>query len=262
MTTLRGKCALVTGSNGGIGHAIALAMAEAGCNVVLNGPATAADIARMTAAVTAKGVECLYSEADVGKVADVEAMMQQALDRFGTVDILVNNAVIRHFHPVEEFPTEEWDRALAVNLSAAFHTIRLAMPAMKRRNWGRIINMGSIHSMRGREHRVDYVTAKHAIIGLTKTIALEVARTGITCNALQPGWVLTPHSEGQVADEMARTGASRDDAVASLLVTRQPSGRFVTKEEVAAFAVFLCSEHAASITGAALSVDGGWSAAP
>ena len=150
---------------------------------------------------------------------------------------------------------------MAVNVSAAFHTIRLALPGMKKRNWGRIINMGSIHSMRGRENRIDYIVSKHAVVGITKTVALETARTGITCNALRPGWVLTPHSERQIAEQMAKTGESREDAIATLQQARQPSRRFVTKEEVAAFAVFLCSDAARSITGSELSIDGGWSAA-
>jgi 3-hydroxybutyrate dehydrogenase len=259
--TLKGRTALVTGSNGGIGYAFATAFAEQGCNIVLNGPASAAEIEELQAGITALGAACLYSEADVGVPAEIERMMQEAHEALGGVDILVNNAVVRHFHPVEEFPPAEWDRALAVNVSAAFHTIRFAIPGMKARNWGRIINMGSIHSLRARENRIDYITAKHAIIGMTKTVAVEVAQTGITCNALQPGWVLTPHAERQIADEMKCTGGTREQAIASLLALRQPSRRFVSKEEVAAFAVFLCSDAAANITGAALSIDGGWSAA-
>ena len=261
MTTLRGRNALITGSNGGIGYAIAGALAEQGCNIVLNGPGSSGEMEQLRSGIASRNVTCLYSPADVGKPAQIEQMIREATARLGTIDILVNNAVIRHFHPIEEFPVDEWDAALAVNLSAAFHTIRLALPGMKRRNWGRIVNMGSIHSLRGREHRVDYVTTKHAIIGLTRTVALEVAQSGITCNALQPGWVLTPHSERQIADQMARNGSTREEAIAALLVTRQPSRRFVTKEQVAGFVVFLCSEAASNITGSALSIDGGWSAA-
>jgi 3-hydroxybutyrate dehydrogenase len=262
MTALNGRNALITGSNGGIGHAMAVALADEGCNIVLNGPGLPREMERMRAAIAAKGIRCVYSPADVGKPSEIEQMMRDAEAQLGPIHVLVNNAVIRHYHPIEEFPVEEWDAALAVNLSAAFHTIRLALPGMKRQNWGRIINMGSIHSMRASRDRVDYVTAKHAIIGLTKTVALETAETGITCNALQPGWVLTPHSERQIADQIAKTGCTREAAIAVLFATRQPSRRFVTKEQVAAFAVFLCSEAASNITGAALSIDGGWSAAP
>ena len=180
----------------------------------------------------------------------------------GDIDILVNNAVVRHFHPIEEFPVAEWERALAVNVSAVFHTTRLAVPGMKKRNWGRIVNMASIYSTRGAERRVDYVTAKHAVVGITQTVALELARTGITCNAVQPGWVLTPHAERQIADRMGTAAETREQAIEALFATRQPSGRFVTPAEVAAFVVFLCSAAAAAITGATLAVDGGWSAAP
>lgn len=262
MPTLKGRNALITGSNGGIGHAIAAALAGQGCNIVLNGPGASDDIEKLRAAIVARGVKCIYSSADVGKPAEVAQMIRESATQLGSVDILVNNAVIRHFHPIDEFPVEEWDAALAVNLSAAFHTIRLALPGMKKRNWGRIINMGSIHSMRGHANRVDYVTAKHAIIGLTKTVALEVAQTGITCNALQPGWVLTPHSERQIAAQIARNGSNREAVIDALLQIRQPSRRLITMEQVAAFVVFLCSEAASSITGSALSIDGGWSAAP
>ncbi len=261
MPRLRGRNALITGSNGGIGYAIAAALADQGCNIMLNGPGSPEEMEQLRSDVASRGVKCIHSPADVGKPAQIERMINEVTVQFGSLDILVNNAVIRHFHPIEEFPVEEWDAALAVNLSAAFHTIRLALPGMKKRNWGRIINMGSIHSLRARENRVDYVTAKHAIIGLTRTVALEVAQSAITCNALQPGWVLTPHSERQIADQMARTGSTREEAIGALLASRQPSRRFVTKEQLASFVVFLCSEAASNITGSALSIDGGWSAA-
>ena len=258
---LKGKTALVTGSNGGIGFAFATAFAKEGANIVLNGPASKDEVGQLLAGIRDAGVQCIYSPADVGKPAEIESMIREAEREFGAVDVLVNNAVVRYFHPVEKFPPEEWDRALAINVSAAFHTIRLALPGMKQRNWGRIINLGSIHSERAREQRIDYITAKHAIIGITKTVAIETARTGITCNALAPGWVLTPHSERQIADEMAQSACTRDEAISRLLALRQPSRRFVTKEEVAALAVFLCSDAAANITGAMLPIDGGWSAA-
>ncbi len=258
---LEGKTALVTGSNGGIGYAFATAFAREGANIVLNGPAATDEVERLAAGIRESGVKCIYSPADVGKPAEIEAMIRLAEREFGSVDVLVNNAVVRHFHPVEDFPPEEWDRALAINVSAAFHAIRLTLPGMKKRNWGRIINMGSIHSERAREQRIDYITAKHAVIGITKTVGIETARTGITCNALAPGWVLTPHSERQIAAEMEKAKCTREAAIESLLALRQPSRRFVTKEEVAAFAVFLCSQAAANITGSVLPIDGGWSAA-
>lgn len=258
---LEGKNALITGSTGGIGGAFASALADQGCNIMLNGFGAPQEIEKLRAAIEAKGVRCAYSPADLAKPAEIGQMMRATESVLGSVDILINNAVVRYLHPVEEFPAGEWDQAMAVNVSAAFHTIRLAIPGMRKRNWGRIINMGSIHSMRARENRIDYVTAKHAVIGITKTVALELAQTGITCNALQPGWVLTQHGERIIADEMARSGSSREDAIRTLQEARQPSRRFVALEEVAALAVFLCSDAAASITGATISIDGGWSAA-
>jgi len=261
MKSLLGRSALITGSDGGIGFAIAEALAEEGCSIVLNGPAESAAMGGLRERIAARNVKCVYVRADVGNVDEIERMFAAAA-AIGDVDILVNNAVVRHFHPIEEFPVAEWERALAVNVSAVFHTTRLAVPGMKNRNWGRIVNLASIYSTRGGEHRVDYVTAKHAIVGLTRTVALELARTGITCNAVQPGWVLTPHSERQIADRVKTAGGTREAAVAALLESRQPSGRFVMPGEVAACVVFLCSAAGSAITGATLSVDGGWSAAP
>ena len=262
MKSLAGRGALITGSDGGIGFAIAEALAAEGCNIVLNGPAESADTGRLRERIAAQNVKCVYARADVGSVAEIERMFAIAAAAIGDVDILVNNAVVRHFHPIEEFPVAEWERSLAVNVSAVFNTTRLAVPGMKRRNWGRIINMASIYSTRGGEHRVDYVTAKHAIVGLTRTVGLELAPTGITCNAVQPGWVLTPHSERQIDDRMKTAGGTRAEAIEALLASRQPSRRMVMPEQVAAFVVFLCSEAASAVTGATLAVDGGWSAAP
>ena len=261
MKSLAGKGALITGSDGGIGFAVAEALADEGCNIALNGPAESAATAGLRERIAAKGVKCIYVRADVGQLAEIERLFAAAAGAIGDIDILVNNAVVRHFHPIEEFPVAEWERALAVNVSAVFHTTRLVVPGMKRRNWGRIVNMASIYSTRGAERRVDYVTAKHAVVGITQTVALELARTGITCNAVQPGWVLTPHAERQITERMAAAGETREAAIEALFVTRQPSGRFVTPGEVAAFVVFLCSAAAAAITGATLAVDGGWSAA-
>jgi 3-hydroxybutyrate dehydrogenase len=262
VTSLAGRGALITGSDGGIGFAIAERLAGEGCNVVLNGPVESAATTGLRDRIAALGVKCAYVRADVGSVAEVERLFAAAVATVGSVDILVSNAVVRHFHPIDEFPVAEWDRALAVNVSAVFHAIRLAVPGMKRRNWGRIVNLASIYSTRGAEQRVDYVTAKHAIVGITRTVALELARTGITCNAVQPGWVLTPHAERQIADRMKAAGEAREDAIDALLESRQPSGRLVTPEEVAACVAFLCSAAGSAITGTTLAVDGGWSAAP
>ena len=262
MNSLEGRGALITGSDGGIGCAIADALAAEGCNVVLNGPAESAATGALRGRIAARRVKCTYVAADVGRPAEIERLFAAAAAAIGDVDILVNNAVVRHFHPIEAFPVAEWDRALAVNVSAVFHATRLAVPGMRKRNWGRIVNMASIYSTRGAERRVDYVTAKHAIVGITQTAALELARTGVTCNAVQPGWVLTPHAERQIAERMQAAGETRAQAIEALLASRQPSGRLVTPEQVAALVVFLCSEAASAITGATLAVDGGWSAAP
>ena len=261
MATLKGKTALVTGSTGGIGEAFARAFAAEGCNLVLNGLGEPDAIERLRAELAqTHGVEVVYDGADLAHADQVERMMHEALRRFGAIDILVNNAVTRHYAPVEAFPVEKWNHALAVNLSAAFHTVRLALPAMKARNWGRIVNMGSIHSTRVVRDRIDYMTTKAAIIGFTKAVALECAETGVTCNAICPGWVLTPHAERQIATRMQEKGTSRDEAVRELLAVRQPSRRVIMPAEVAALGVFLCSDAAANITGAALPIDGAWSA--
>jgi 3-hydroxybutyrate dehydrogenase len=256
--TLKGNTALVTGSTGGIGEAFARAFAQAGCNVVINGFGETAAIDRLRAELESRGVGVLYHPADVGKPDEIAAMIEAAQSRFGTIDIVVNNAVTRHFAPVEEFPVDKWDRALAINLSAAFHTIRLTLPAMKKRNWGRIVNMASIHATNVVPHRVDYVVTKHAIVGLTRAVALEIAQTGITCNALSPGLVLTPNCERQIATKVAE-GMSREDALKDMLQIRQPSRRVVMPAEVAAFGLFLCSDAAANISGGDLPIDGAWS---
>ena len=256
---LTGKTALVTGATGGIGEAFARAFAAEGCNIVFNGLGEPGAIEKLRADIGGRGgIEVMYHPADVGKPAEIEAMIAAALKRFGAIDILVNNAVTRHYAPVEAFPTDKWDRALAVNLSAAFHTIRLALPAMKARNWGRIINMASIHATKVVRDRNDYMTTKAAIVGLTRAVALECAETGVTCNAISPGWVLTPHAEGQIARQMAATGKSREEAIRELVDVRQPSRRPIMPAEVAALGVFLCGDAAANISGAALPIDGAW----
>ena len=256
--SLKGKTALVTGSTAGIGEAFARAFAEAGCNVVINGFGDEQSIEKLRASLAATGASVLYHDADVGVPAQIEAMVDAAHSRFGAINILVNNAVTRHFAPIEEFPVDKWDRALAVNLSAAFHTIRLALPGMKKRNWGRIINMASIHATNVVRDRVDYVTTKHAIVGITRAVALETADTGITCNAISPGLVLTPNCERQIAQKMAQ-GMTREDALKDMLAIRQPSRRVVMPAEVAALGLFLCSDAAANISGTDMPIDGAWS---
>jgi 3-hydroxybutyrate dehydrogenase len=254
---LKGKTALVTGSTGGIGEAFARAFAAAGCNVVINGFGERQAIDALRSALESAGANVLYHDADVGIPAQIEAMIAAAQARFGAIDILVNNAVTRHFSPIEDFPVEKWDLALAVNLSAAFHTIRLALPAMKQRNWGRIINMASIHATNVVRDRVDYVTTKHAIVGLTRAVALETAQTGVTCNAISPGLVLTPNCEKQIA-RMTAEGATREDAIRDILEIRQPSRRMIMPAEVAALGLFLCSNEAANVSGADMPIDGAW----
>ncbi len=256
---LKGKTALITGSTGGIGEAFARAFAAEGCNVVLNGLGERDAIEKVRAEIAQRhGVEVIYDAADVGKPDEIEAMMRAAHERFGGVDVLINNAVTRYYSPVELFPADKWDRALAVNLSAAFHTIRLALPGMKSRNWGRIINMASIHATKVVKDRIDYMTTKAAIVGMTRAVALECAETGITCNAISPGWVLTPHAEGQITRYMSERGCSREEAIRNLLDVRQPSRRPIMPAEVAAVGVFLASDAAANISGAALPIDGAW----
>jgi 3-hydroxybutyrate dehydrogenase len=256
--TLKGKTALITGSTGGIGEAFARAFANEGCNVVMNGMGDPRAIEKLRASFETSGNRAIYHAADVGKADEIEAMMGEAEKAFGGVDILVNNAVTRHYSPIEEFPVDKWERALAVNLSAAFHTIRLALPGMKKRGWGRIINMASIHATSVVKDRVDYVTTKHAIVGITRAVALECAQTPVTCNAISPGWVLTPHAENQIARRMAEKNCTREAAMAELLEVRQPSRRPVLPSDVAALGVFLCSDAAANITGAVLPIDGAW----
>jgi 3-hydroxybutyrate dehydrogenase len=255
---IEGKTALVTGSTGGIGLAFATAFAEAGCNVVFNGFGEPRLIEDIKASLEKRGVQAIHHGADVGNPDDITAMIEAARARFGAIDILVNNAVTRHYAPIEAFPVDKWDRALAVNLSAAFHTIRLTLPAMKARRWGRIINMASIHATNVVRDRVDYVTTKHAIVGLTRAVALEIAQTNVTCNCLSPGLVLTPNCERQIADKVA-AGATREEAIADMLQIRQPSRRMILPAEVAQLGVFLCSDTASNINGADLPIDGAWS---
>lgn len=258
---LKGKAVVVTGSTSGIGLGIARAFAEQGCNVMLNGFGDAVQIEKLRAALAAEHkVTVLYSSADMARPLEISAMVDQVARRFGSVDVLVNNAGIQHVAPVEEFPVEKWDQILAINLSSAFHAIRTALPGMKARNWGRIINVASAHGLVASPFKSAYVAAKHGLVGLTKTVALETAGKGITCNAVCPGFVLTPLVETQIQDRARERGISREDAINNVILERQPSKEFVKIEEVAALTVFLSSDAAASITGAAYSIDGGWTA--
>ena len=258
-TTLRGKTALVTGSTSGIGLGIARSLAAEGANIILNGFGDAGEIARLQESLAAEfGVKTGYNGADMSKPAQIEAMMHYAADLFGGVDILVNNAGIQHVANVEDFPPERWDAIIAINLTSAFHTTRLALPHMKAGNWGRIINLASVHGLVASAGKSAYVAAKHGLVGLTKATALETAKTGITCNAICPGWVLTPLVQKQVDARAEKEGLSNEAAKAALLAEKQPSGEFVTPEELGAMAVFLCSDAARQMRGVAWNMDGGW----
>ena len=255
--TLKGKTALVTGSTSGIGLGIARALAAAGGDIVLNGFGDRSAIDKLVAELKAEyKVEVRYSAADMSKPAEVAAMISQAR----RVDILVNNAGIQHAAPVEEFPAEKWDAVIAINLSAAFHAIRAALPQMKSRNWGRIVNIASAHGLVASAQKAAYVAAKHGLLGLTKVVALETARTDVTCNAICPGWVLTPLVQKQIDELASRDKLASEEAKMKLLAEKQPSLEFATPEQIGAAAVFLCSEAAAQIRGVALPVDGGWTA--
>ena len=253
---LEGKVALVTGSTSGIGLAIAKALAGEGARLMINGFGDAAEIERECDELGA-----IHDGADMAKPDEIERMMKRCADELGPVDILVNNAGIQHVSPVEDFPIEKWDAILAINLSSAFHTTRLGVPAMKQKHWGRIINTASAHSLVASPNKSAYVAAKHGIAGFTKTVALEAARDGITVNCISPGYVWTPLAERQIPDTMSTRGMTREQVINDVLLAAQPTKRFVTTEEVAALALFLCREEAASITGANLSMDGGWTAA-
>ncbi|MGY3487096.1 3-hydroxybutyrate dehydrogenase [Bradyrhizobium sp. USDA 4011] len=259
--TLAGKVALVTGSTSGIGLGIARALAGAGASVVLNGFGAAEEIARTRDAIeTDYGVKAVYSAADMTSPDAIAQMIAATLGDLGRLDILVNNAGIQHVAPLEQFHVAKWDQILAINLSAAFHTMRLALPAMRKNKFGRIINVASAHGLVASPFKGAYVAAKHGIVGLTKVAALETAEEGITCNAICPGYVYTPLVEAQVDGLAKAHGTSRDQVIRDVLLAQQPNKRFATVEEIGALAVFLASEAAASITGIALPVDGGWTA--
>jgi 3-hydroxybutyrate dehydrogenase len=258
---LKGKNAIVTGSTSGIGIGIARALAADGANVMLNGFGDKAEIEAARAAIEREHkVKALYSAADMSKAAEIATMVREAEQAFGSVDILVNNAGIQHVANIEDFPVEKWDAIIAINLSAAFHAIRAAVPGMKARKWGRIINTASAHGLVASAQKAGYVAAKHGLIGLTKVVALETANDGITCNAICPGWVLTPLVERQIADRAKAAGRSVEAEEIALLSEKQPMHAFSTPEGIGALAVFLCGDAAATITGASLSIDGGWTA--
>ncbi|TVR09251.1 MAG: 3-hydroxybutyrate dehydrogenase [Salinarimonadaceae bacterium] len=260
--SLKQKNALVTGSTSGIGLAIARALAAEGVNVMLNGLGDAEANAALAEEVARDhGVKALHSPADMSKPEEIETMMRQAIDRLGSVDILVNNAGIQHVAPIEDFPIEKWNQIIAINLTSAFHTIRLAVPGMKARGWGRIINTASAHSLVASPYKAAYVSAKHGIAGLTKTVALETAQAGITVNCISPGYVWTPLVEQQIPDTMKARGLTKEQVIEDVLLKAQPTKQFVTVEQVGAIAVFLCSDAASQMTGANLTVDGGWTAA-
>ena len=254
---LKGKTALVTGSTSGIGLGVALSLAGQGANVILNG---FGDAATPQKEVEALGVRVGYHGADMSKPADIEAMMAYAEAEFGGVDILVNNAGIQHVAAIEDFPVERWDAVIAINLSSAFHTTRLAVPGMRRKNWGRIINVASVHGLVASAQKSAYVAAKHGVIGLTKVVALETATTGVTANAICPGWVLTPLVQKQVDARATQDGSSIEAATRALLGEKQPSMQFTTPDQLGALAVFLCSPGGDNVRGAAWNVDGGWAA--
>ncbi len=256
---LNGKTALVTGSTSGIGLGIAQALAAQGANIVFNGFGDAAQIAELQKQTAGQhGVKTAYSGADMSKPAEIEQMMKDAIAQFGAIDILVNNAGIQFVANVEDFPPERWDAVMAINLSSAFHTTRLALPAMKQKNWGRIINIASAHGLVASAGKAAYVASKHGLVGLTKVTALENAQTGITCNAICPGWVLTPLVQKQVDARAAANNVSIEEAKRDLLLEKQPSGEFVTPEQLGALAVFMCSDAASQVRGVAWNMDGGW----
>jgi len=252
---LQGKTALVTGSTSGIGLGIALRLAAQGANIVLNG---FGEYETARAAIAALGVKVLYNGADMAKPEQITAMMKAAEAEFGGVDILVNNAGIQFVANVEDFPPERWDAIIAINLTSAFHTTRLALPGMKARNWGRVLNVASTHGLVASAQKSAYVASKHGIIGFTKALALETATTGVTANAICPGWVLTPLVQKQIDDRAAKAGCSVEQAKRELLAEKQPSLQFTTPEQLGDLAVFLCSPAADNLRGTAINVDGGW----
>jgi len=258
---LKGKTALITGSTSGIGLGIAEALAASGVNIILNGLGRTEEIAALRDKLRIDhGVTVRFDAADMTQPATIEAMMRKAIAEFGAVDILVNNAGIQHVAPIDEFPVEKWNAIIAINLVACFHTIRDALPAMKRKQWGRIINIASAHALVASPYKSAYVAAKHGVAGLTKTVALEVAQQGITVNAICPGYVLTPLVQKQIPDTAKTRGITEQQVINDVLLAAQPTKQFVTTQQIASLATYLASDAAASITGAILPIDGGWTA--
>jgi 3-hydroxybutyrate dehydrogenase len=256
---LKGKIALVTGSTSGIGLATARALAQDGANIMLNGFGDKAEIEKIRVGIEKEfGIRALYSSADMTKPPEIADMIRTTEKEFGALDVLVNNAGIQHVDNIEDFPIDKWDAIIAINLSSSFHTIRTAVPGMKKRKWGRIINISSAHGLVASAQKVGYVSAKHGLLGLTKVVALETANAGVTCNAICPGWVLTPLVQQQIDARAKASGKSVREEEIALLSEKQPMHQFTKPESIGELAVFLCSDAAATITGSAYSIDGGW----
>lgn len=258
--SLQGKTALITGSTSGIGLALAQHFAAAGANIMMNGFGDAEEIEANRAALEAHGIKALYSGADMTKPAQIEAMCAEALEQFGTVDILINNAGIQHVKPIDEFSPEKWDAIIAINLSSAFHTTRLLAPAMRKAKWGRVINIASVHGLVASAYKAAYVAAKHGVMGLTKVAALDLAEDGITANAICPGYVKTPLVEKQIPEQAVAHGISEEEVIKKVFLKNHAVKEFVGTDDIAALAAFLCSDAAATITGIGLPIDAGWSA--
>jgi 3-hydroxybutyrate dehydrogenase len=259
LTTMKGKSALITGSSSGLGFAIAEGLARAGCNIVLHGLETPASMTKVVSDFDHQfGVPAVYLQADLSQPGSAQMLIRAARDKIGAIDVLINNAVVRHFAKIEEFPAERWNEALAVNLTAAFQAIQQALPDMRARGWGRIFNLTSVYGSRAVTDRVDYVTTKAALLGLTRAVAIETLNQGVTCNAICPGAVQTPGIDSRIAELMEARGIDREEAVREFLMGKQPTGRFVDPKHVADLVVFLCSSAGSQITGAMMPIDDGW----
>ncbi len=259
--SLKNKTAIITGSTSGIGLGIAKGFAAEGINIVLNGFGDSISIKKIREKIKNMGVDCIYNDADMTKPNEITAMIAGAIEHFGSVDILVNNAGIQHVSPVEDFPIEQWDDIIAINMSSTFHATRAVIPYMKKQGWGRIINIASAHGLVASPYKSAYVTAKHGVLGFNKTVALEVAQDNITSNAICPGYVLTPLVEKQIPDTAKARGISEEAVKRDVLLAAQWTKKFVSVEEIAGTALFLCSDHAQNITGTHISIDSGWTAA-
>ncbi len=259
---LKGKTAIVTGSTSGIGQGMALALASAGCNIMLNGLGDAAKIESERAKMEKDtGSKIAFNGADMTKPDQIEAMIKETKAKFGSVDIIVNNAGVQHVAPIDEFPPEKWDQIIAINLTSAFHMTRIALPYMKQAGWGRVVNLASAHALVASPYKSAYVSAKHGIAGMTKSVALEVAQANITVNAICPGYVKTPLVDKQIGDQAKARGISEEDVIKNVILGAQPTKQFTTVEDVGALCVFLCGDAAKNITGAIIPIDGGWTAA-